>query len=524
MRPPLTYNLLLSLYHGRASVVELISGDARAQLRVDTGVFSYLERFAAQDGPRHMFLTGNAGDGKTFAALTALPASGLGLHVVHDASAVWRTGHDPISALSAQLRGALERGERLMVAINRGQLERLMGHVSEREAGAPLHQLLVAAIAQLRLAVSWDAAASAQVAVIDLGLWDTLHEDVLEPLLMRLATAESDLPLAAPTAAAFQAAKRALADATIRARIKLALQSTRALGQHTTMRQLWAALAYLMTGGRSPDDTTPLSPRDALGARLFEEDAQSELLERLRMVFDPALSPQPSLAIALLSGHLPPSLANAVGLEGLLDLRAGEGRRLARLMWSHGTEGMRGINPPEDSAFDLHIKHLRGRAHDWHTLSSSAQMLLRGAYKRANLWSEGEDFPAWQRLCYDAGQIDEAAAVAAGAVEVERLQFGLPRPAPAAAEALGDAWRPPYLWVRYGAGGAQLRLEPHMLNVLRGEGGALTRTEQTLLVRWLATLTSKASDRAGVSISRGPDARPVQLLRDELTGSLTITP
>jgi hypothetical protein len=522
--PALTYILLLSLYHGRASVVELLSAGARAQLRVDTRVFAYLERFAADESPRHLFLTGNAGDGKTFAALTALPAPGPGLHVVHDASAVWSSGHDPISALAAQLSAALGRGERLLVAINRGQLERLVQHVASWGADDALPQLLRAALSQLRLEVSWDAAVSAQVAVIDLGLWDTLHGDVLEPLLERLATAQADVQLAAPTAAAFEAAKRALADPNIRARVKLSLQATRALGQHTTMRQLWAALAYIMTGGRAPDDATPLGPRDAVGARLFEEDAQSELFERLRAVFDPALSPQPALAIDLLAGRLPATLSAAVGVEGLLTQPTGEGQRLARIAWTHGRDGMGEINPPEDSSFDLHVKHLRTREPGWHSLSTSAQSLLRGAYKRANLWSEGEDFPAWQRLCYDAGRIEGAAAVAAGAVEVERLEFGLPRPAPAAAEALGDAWRPPYLWVRYGEGGAQLRLEPHMLNVLRGEGGALTKTEQTLLSRWLATLTSKASGRAGVSIARGPDAKPVQLLRDELTGELTITP
>src|SRR5262249_36769900 len=117
---PINYSLLLDLYKGKGLVVENLSVEARAALTIETPLFRFFSAAGRTGRPRHIFLTGNAGDGKTFASLTA---DAGGFTVVRDASAgeAGEVGA-PVEELARRLAAVLGRGERLLVAINRGQL------------------------------------------------------------------------------------------------------------------------------------------------------------------------------------------------------------------------------------------------------------------------------------------------------------------------------------------------------------------------------------------------------------------
>lgn len=185
MADTLTYGLLLDLYKGKATVVEHLSQEQRSALAVETPLFQYIREAGAAGTPRHIFVTGNAGDGKTFAILTA---NSEGFTAIPDASA--RRSEErtsPVEALADRLEGHLERGERLLVAINRGQLDRLEGVASHR-AGR-LAALAASARASARPQAQWPMDAGDNLAVIDLGLFDTLSQQVLEPMFDRVSQA-----------------------------------------------------------------------------------------------------------------------------------------------------------------------------------------------------------------------------------------------------------------------------------------------------------------------------------------------
>ena len=65
------YDLLLDLYRGKATAVERISEKNRLQLAINTPLTHFIEEADTSGIPKHVVLTGNAGDGKTFAALSS---------------------------------------------------------------------------------------------------------------------------------------------------------------------------------------------------------------------------------------------------------------------------------------------------------------------------------------------------------------------------------------------------------------------------------------------------------------------
>src|SRR5690348_2531104 len=102
----LTYEVLLDLYRGRRTAVEQITDSTELDaLAIETPVGRLLRELDAAKEPRHVVLTGSAGDGKTFAARTARTTS---FRVITDASAR-RPGVDapPVDDLAEQISAAL---------------------------------------------------------------------------------------------------------------------------------------------------------------------------------------------------------------------------------------------------------------------------------------------------------------------------------------------------------------------------------------------------------------------------------
>ncbi len=508
----LDYRTLLDLYRGRATVVELIDDRVAAALRVDTPLLRFLAAAATRDEPRHIFLTGNAGDGKTFAARTALPA-GAPFVVIADGS------EQGVDELAQILDGHLTAGRRLLVAINRGQLERLRG----LELSVPLRELLDQVAHQLLLRVEWEHSDECPTALaIDLGLIDTLADQIIDPILDKVAGADPSAgELSATSRCVFESALEALRDETVRGRLKLTLRQLRSDGQHVTMRQLWSWAALLATGGRDPLDTTPLSLADTVGARAFAGPPVQPLPGLERLSIDPALTPQPELALDALAGRLDGKLAALPGLSTELISRGTlEGALTLRVAWVHGLIDTETVSAHPYDQLIQNPAALDGRFPQHFT-----RQFLQKIYEKLGLWSTGQQFPGWQRCCYDSWRIDEAAWAANRDADPAALRLAFPGPHPAALEALQHAWRPPYLQLSMEIDGAErnkLRLRPQLVQALwasTGEASELRETEQITLRRWLSRLTQAApSAETHVRIYAPAFERPLLFNDDLLMG------
>jgi hypothetical protein len=516
------YSLLVKLYRGSASVVERLDPREQEALRVRIPLFDELKRVLSGGYPRHVFLTGNAGDGKTFASRVAFSGDLSGVCVIQDATEVHADAGPPIEALAARLAGALTRGERLLVSINRGQLERLRDHLSRGEGGA-LQDIIERAYQALRLRGRWPEDEGGPL-VVDLGLMDVVQEAILGPTLEKLAEVVPDPGMSAGSLAAFQAAQAAIKHDSARGAIARALRAARASGHHVTMRQLWSLLAYLLTGGRAPDDTRPVGVADTLGARLFGEQADGPLFEMLGAE-DPANTPWPALARRLLQDEagLRGLLAGLPGVGELARAGALNGRVAARIAVVHG---LRDPSPPSREQprylFDQILERLKEKPEQH--LNPQATNILGGIYQALGAWTEGDVFPVWERLCYDLGRFDEAALVANRQMDAAALRFELPRPNPAAAKALGGAWRPPFLWLCYGDHGERLRLPPLLLQRLSELGrvpasrplvARFHPAELEALWRWLSRVGEAAPHHRKLRVFLPGAAKPVMVELDE---------
>jgi hypothetical protein len=540
---PISYDLLLKLYHGSASVVELLDAAALSALRVEIPLLTALSKISQEAHPRHVFLTGNAGDGKTFTSRCVFDERAPGVCVIQDATQVHADSGPPIEALAARLCGALERGERLFVSINRGQLERLRAHLDEREEGArrelrahldereegarrELRALVVAAVDALRLRPSWEEGARGDLLVVDLGLMDVIAEEILSPVIEKLISATPSPGMSPGSLAAFSMAKAALATPSIQAELKSALAAARADGDHATMRQLWALMAWLLTGARAADDPTPAGLQDTFAARLFE-GGEGPLFDRARRE-DPATTPWPGLTRRALVDprglRAALSALPGVGALALADEGALDGRLVARVATIHGLRDER--QPPRAAPAPLFerlvdvLKGGRGGA------QAHARRLFVGIYRALGFWTEGEVFPAWERLCYDLSRFERATLVAGGQFDAERLRFELPRPHPDAASALGG-WRPPYLWLRYEGHEEHLRLSPRLMRALMdaadGRLGQVTPADAEALWRWLARIGTVSGRRDALRLYAPGAASPHSIAFDDLEGRVTLS-
>lgn len=482
------YKLLLDLYRGRATAVEQISEDERALLALDTPVVAFLRR-ADSGGTKHVLLTGNAGDGKTFAIYSSHIQN---MEIILDASAALADAHDPLEGLASHIERTLTAGKRLLVAINRGQMDRLTGFLREHNSYPQARELLEEARPLLQLHVI-PLSSSPRLSVIDLGLFDTLSDEVLNPLLNKVAGWEIDGLSTGPTRAATSAAQRALRDDGIREFVKTSLRRTRASGQHATMRQIWSVMAYLLTGGRTSGDVRPEATLDdSIGARLFSEDSRATLLGAYRTHSDPSLVAQPKLAHAVLNHSWRPHFEGLPGLEGLLTLPGTDsrGRTLARTGAVHGADIAKSRPVPSDP-YERVVEQLRDFV-GWVRRESITSRLISGAYSCLGLWHAEGTYPVWSRLCFDATRARHTGAAAFATIDRQQLQLALPRPNRDMVDALGNSWWPPYVLLALNttAGYHSIRLTPQLFRLLYTESEVerrlMTPAEALLVERWLS--------------------------------------
>lgn len=528
----LTYPLLLKLHLGKGGVVEQLTLEEREALHVETPLTRYLKEAARRAYPRHIFLTGNAGDGKTFAGLMADETV---FTVVRDASAGREGASErPIPDLAARLTQALTASRRLLVAINRGQLERLEEYARSRPG--PLETLLSQVRDQWRMREQWPDSADQQpeVAVIDLGLLDTVSEQVLFPVFDKVCSASRDGPLSPQSRLAFEAALEALASQEVRRNILWVLQAVRAQGHHVTMRQLWSLVAYLATGHRPAEQEDPVSLEDAVGARLFSEQAEGLLFYLTRIVQDPLMWPEPEIAREVLLGTISNRLRQLPGLQGLLRQTSaleGRGRTIIRVAMIHGAHSREIRQHRSRDEFRQMVEILQRPGAESREARKVAIRLLNGVYRALGRWSTSTSFPAWQTLCYDSERLINAASVSTSEVDVDRLVIKLPRPSPACEQALSGAWLPPYLWLALAGTQSHqgmLRVTPRLFRALREQAADefsaadVNQSDIVTLQWWLARLDRREDPAQSVRVHRDGVRNPLTLDEDPLAGQTTV--
>jgi hypothetical protein len=520
----LSYDDLLSLYRGKAGVLEHLSATQRQALAIATPLTDFLRLAAENESPRHILLTGNAGDGKSFAAVTAGIEKVFSITVDASAGDAAR-GEAPVDDLARRLSGELRSGARLLVVINRGQLERLEA-VAKQSHFPELGQLIDVARSQASLREAWEPASPA-CALIDLGLLDTGDDTILSAMVEKVRSAAAHEELHPETRRALSAAQAALGAPSVRNYIGGIIRLVQADGHHPTMRQLWSFFAYLATGARQPDADVPATLRDSVGARLFSIDAEGPLFEYARDLVDPAAIPQPKLTRQALLGSLEANILASVG--ELSELRplgdAADGEMLTRVAAIHGLpEAVR--KPFVASSFHQAVALLRSSPPGWAAPTGLADRLLRSIYRVLGLWSRGSNFPAWQTLCYDSSRFHRASALAADEIDPRALRVGLPRPNPWGESALAAAWLPPYLWlasvgssVHHRAG--RLRLPPRLFNVLyaSGEEAAVSHADALSLRRWLSLIPPSDRQPAPLRLATRHSSSPLFFSEDPLQGN-----
>lgn len=515
------YSLLLSLYRGRALVVEQMTVAERDALRVDTPLTLFLQKVAQQAAPRHVVLTGNAGDGKTFAALTSMNAES-GFEVIWDASADG-SGGNPIERLAARLASALSADRRLLVAINRGQLERLAEHLKGQPQSASA-RFAAQARSRSALRVSWAQEGPSDVAVVDLGLFDSTADVVVDAMLTKAASVDLS-GVSGSALVAATAARGALGEEHVRRWIKWIAAAVRAEGRHLTMRQLWSYVAFLVTGGLAEDHKKPLSVADTVGARMFAYDGRRTPFESVLPALDPARRPLPDVARWLLVGEAPAKVGSLPGVGALASApnACADGGVVARAAVVH--DPSREPEGQSQDTFSKLVALLAKEAPAWQKTKDVPEQLLKGAYRVLGAWCSGATFPAWQVLCYDSVRFDEAPRLSSGEVDSSSLRLALPRPPPEGEEALKGAWRPPYLWLAAEEGGEvnathALRLSPALFQSLFSKSiKSVDNASALLLSRWLGRLPA-TSDAHRVHIHKSTSdtqGRPLSVARDILT-------
>jgi hypothetical protein len=333
---------------------------------------------------------------------------------------------------------------------------------------------------------------------VDLGLLHTTSKAVVDPLLERATSVALD-GVSPETQAIVEAACEALRAVPVRAWVYRVTAEVSARGGHLTMRELWAFVAYLVTGGRAAQDRSPPRITDSVGARLFAYVDAPHFSDAIAAC-DPSFAPKPNLARAILRGQAATVLQGAIGvrpfqaLETLSDADgAVDGVALARTAAVHMPETE--VHTDSD-VYGRLVTRLASQPAGWQAHYQTSAQVLAGVYRALDLWCAAGSFPGWQTLCYDSSRLPydgppraDVGAVASAMIEPSMLRVALPRAHPAGAPALEGAYRPPYVWLTFegGDGRHPLRLTPRLFSALYlGNTTAIGTAERLTLERWLA--------------------------------------
>lgn len=472
----MSYELLRSLYFGEGTNADLTSRAARERLHVRTPLEDLVPSAIA--GGLDVVLTGNPGDGKSHVARTLAERG-----VLHGAELVADLSERSTADVVELWRSCRTGGRRVLLCGNEGPLveliEALRSQASIGSVADELHD-------QVGRLVSDDRAQlppEPKVAMlIDLADRSVLDSALIAELLRRVST-EEFLPALGQIAIETSAGRNILMLQAPEVRDRLArilsLAGRRA-EDHVTFRQLWAAVAFAISGAKSvntlraelsrSEDGLPPSLLD----HLVNPRAQGPLIAAVREHADPATVPSPDLDEQLWSLGRPDSgewLYDAPVMEapgtlwskGLRDEALARHERLKRLVALAHERGAALIT-------ELESRSSLPSATDDQSLLSEIVTGLRRTYLTAQAEAESptwlrEGIPLWLGFSYENTAIEQRPHVAARALPTQ--QFTLQRPVrpPWLGAALGPP--PEIAWLAHRDLGVSLRVGPTLLSQLR---------------------------------------------------------
>lgn len=230
-----------------------------------------------------VFLTGNAGDGKTH--LLRRLASVLrecGAIVVEDATALMR--RDQINPVLDRWRQAVASQAPFCIGINEYPLYLL--RIAARSL-LPIHAAELDRQCRNRLVYgveSTDEGLREKILVIDLSLRNPLNREIAGPMLTKMVGELESITITARSAPELARNLSRLRDPQVQDRLMVIFERLSDMGFRTTMRELWIILARMVFGYRA-DAKTPLAEGTAhwYSEVLFAEDSRFSLSRNLQL-------------------------------------------------------------------------------------------------------------------------------------------------------------------------------------------------------------------------------------------------
>lgn len=239
-----------------------------------------------------VFLTGNAGDGKTHLLRRLAPVlRECGAVVVEDATALMR--RDQINPVLDRWREAVASQAPFCIAINEYPLYLL--RIAARSL-LPVHASELDRQCRNRLVYgpeSVDEALREKMLVIDLSLRNPLHREIAGRMLTKIVSELELITVATRSAPELARNLSRLRDPQVQDRLMVIFERLSDMGFRATMRELWIILARMVLGYRA-DAKTPLADgfSNWYSEVLFAEDSRFSLCRNLQLT-DPVRHSHP---------------------------------------------------------------------------------------------------------------------------------------------------------------------------------------------------------------------------------------
>jgi hypothetical protein len=504
------YELLRGLYLGEASNADLTSTTTRELLHVSTALDGLIPDQVAAG--RHVVLTGNPGDGKSHLVRLLQDRGRLdGARVELDLSATHA------GEVSARWLAARKAGAPLVLCANEGPLVELIAELRATSGLEHIAAELQAQLGGLIAARPGDLApAPVDVALIDLADRSVIDEVLISSALKQVCKYDflPDCARGFDTSAGVNISTFVESAHAMTRFGRLLAAAGRRAEEHVTFRQLWATIAYALTGGKDPSALVAELARDAGGLgttpldNLCRPRAQGPLIQAFRRFADPASFPLPDLDNdlwcagrprsgrweAMEDEHEPPAALWRSGDRAGAMSRFASLKRLVALVHTEG-EALIDAVVEGDRA-------LPSRLSD-HELLAQVSLGVRRAFVGPGAESDVPEWltaglPLWVGLSFRDVAVGERPHVAVASAAEGDMEILRPLRAPWLGEALGP---PPELaWLSHAPSGLTLRLDPPLLTTLRAlatSDGPCDPPEP--VVRFLTRLAGWEEEAAGAA-------------------------